>query len=146
MRVLGLLDPDEIATVVKMVDATLRSPSVRAAGAGAWRELYVAAPVDDDVLLEGYVDLAYRTPEGLVVVDYKTDAWASEADLDAKVADYRLQGGAYAWAVQAVSGEPVSRMVFVFVGGPEPVERDLDDLAAAMADARRAAVGPVVDG
>ena len=133
-------------TVVKMVDATLRSPSVRAAGAGAWRELYVAAPVDDDVLLEGYVDLAYRTPEGLVVVDYKTDAWASEADLDAKVADYRLQGGAYAWAVQAVSGEPVSRMVFVFVGGPEPVERDLDDLAAAMADARRAAVGPVVDG
>ena len=36
--------------------------------------------------LEGYVDLVYRQPDGLVVVDYKTDAWADDADLDAKLA------------------------------------------------------------
>ena len=62
---------------------------------GFRREMYVATPVDGTTL-EGYVDLVYRRPDGLVVVDYKTDAWADDADLDAKVARYRLQGAAYA--------------------------------------------------
>ena len=36
------------------------------------KELYVAAPVGDRVI-EGYVDLLVETPDGLVIVDYKTD-------------------------------------------------------------------------
>ena len=36
-------------------------------------------------MLEGYIDLLYRDDDGLVVVDYKTDAWRTEAELDAKV-------------------------------------------------------------
>ena len=44
---------------------------------GYWREMYVAVPVDG-MTLEGYVDLVYRDPDGLVVVDYKTDAWRDE--------------------------------------------------------------------
>ena len=46
----------------------------------------------------------YRTPDGLVVVDYKTDAWRDDADLDAKVARYRLQGASYALALEAATG------------------------------------------
>ena len=45
---------------------------------GFRREMYVATPVDGTTL-EGYVDLVYRRPDGLVVVDYKTDAWRDDA-------------------------------------------------------------------
>ncbi len=49
---------------------------VRHAGRAArphWRETYVGSIVDD-VLVEGYVDLLFRDDDGLVIVDYKTDA------------------------------------------------------------------------
>ncbi len=84
--------------------ARSRRESVQEAVAhGFRREMYVATPVGDTTL-EGYVDLVYRRPDGLVVVDYKTDAWSSDADLDAKVARYRLQGAAYAVALEQATG------------------------------------------
>jgi ATP-dependent helicase/nuclease subunit A len=43
-----------------------------AAATRRWRELYVAAPLGDRAI-EGYIDLLYETPTGLVLVDYKTD-------------------------------------------------------------------------
>ena len=123
------VDPEVVASLVA---AALASPSVRAAaGAEHWRELYVAAPLSADLLLEGYIDLAYRTDDGLVVVDYKTDAFADEADLAAKVDRYRLQGAAYAFALQRATGLTVSRMVFCFLGHDGAVERDILDLDAA---------------
>ena len=56
------------------VRSILRAAIVREAAAGeSFREMYVAAPVGERVI-EGYIDLLVRTPEGLVIVDYKTDA------------------------------------------------------------------------
>ena len=47
----------------------------------------------------------YRAgPDGLVVVDYKTAASSSPADLDRGVDGYRLQGASYALAVTAATG------------------------------------------
>ena len=66
--------------------------------------------------LEGYVDLVYRGPDGLVVVDYKTDAWRDQSDLDDKVARYRLQGASYTLALEIATGEPVAACVFLFLG------------------------------
>ena len=58
----------------------LRAPIVQAAAVTEHhRELFVAAMVGDRVL-EGYVDLLVRTPDGYVIVDYKTDAWRTGAD------------------------------------------------------------------
>jgi hypothetical protein len=133
------VDPD---AVVAKVAAALAAPSVRAAAvAEHWRELYVAVPATDDVLLEGYLDLAWRSTEdgvdGFTVLDYKTDAFTDDADLDAKVARYRHQGAAYALALGRATGRPVHRMVFCFVGGPDgtpAVERRVDDLDAAVAE------------
>jgi ATP-dependent exoDNAse (exonuclease V) beta subunit len=127
--------PGRQAVVEALARSALASATVRAAaGSPHWRELYVAAPVGD-VLVEGYIDLLYRGPDGLVVVDHKTDQVAGEADTDAKVARYRLQGAAYARALGLVLGEPVARMVFVFCRPDGPaVERTLPDLAAAMAE------------
>jgi ATP-dependent exoDNAse (exonuclease V) beta subunit len=104
---------------------------------GFRREMYVASPVRDTTL-EGYVDLVYRRPDGLVVVDYKTDAVTGDADLDAKVARYRLQGAAYAVALEQATGERVAECVFVFLGGDEARERSVSDLPAAMREVRAA--------
>src|SRR3546814_3122194 len=77
-----------------------------------------------DRLLEGYVDLLYRGDEGLVVVDYKTAASADPAELDRRVAGYRLQGAAYAVAVGQATAEPVTRVVFLFLTPQGALERD----------------------
>jgi ATP-dependent exoDNAse (exonuclease V) beta subunit len=111
---------------------------VRAAAAAAhWRELYACTPAGDGRLLEGYVDLLYRAPDGLVVVDYKTAATADPAQLDRRVEGYRSQGASYAVAVGAATGERVARVVFVFLTPAGAVERELAGLEAAMAEVTR---------
>jgi hypothetical protein len=118
--------------------AALASPSIRQAAAHAhWREVHVAVPIEAGRTLEGYVDLLYRGPDGLVVIDYKTGPGGLDVDLDPLVDGYRLQGAAYALAVAAATGEPVADMVFVFLTPEGPVERRLPDLADAVTEARR---------
>ncbi len=99
------------------------------------REMYVATPVDGTTL-EGYVDLVYRRPDGLVVVDYKTDTWRDDADLDVKVARYRLQGASYAVALERATGSPVTECVFLFLGEHDARERVVSDLPEAMREVR----------
>ena len=109
----------------------------QAAAAEHWRELFVAAPFGER-LVEGYVDLVYRGPDGLVVVDWKTDSVAGDDGVDSKLARYRLQGAAYAAALEAVTGEQVARMVFVFLNRGGAVEAELPDLRAAVEEAKAA--------
>ena len=130
------------AEVAARARAALASPSVREAAAGRhWRELFVAARLGDRTV-EGYVDLLYETAAGdLVVVDYKTDAAAGDEELDAAVDRYRLQGAAYAAAVESVVGRPVSRCVFVFARPGRAVEREVTDLRGAVDEVRALVAG-----
>jgi len=150
-------------TVADLVRQALRSPvAMAAAQAQHWREIWVAVPhsdllaeggsnagppatcdpgssVPDGLLLEGYIDLLYRSPSGLVVVDWKTDQADDPAELKAKVEQrYRLQGAAYALAVGAATGEPVHEVVFVFLSESrtEAQEIRLANLQEAMAEVR----------
>jgi ATP-dependent helicase/nuclease subunit A len=124
------------ADIAALARAGIASDVVREAVAhGFRREMHVAAPVGDRVL-EGYVDLVYRTPGGLVVVDYKTDSWATAADLEAKLARYRLQGASYALALELATGERVDRCVFLFLSPEGAVSRDVVALEEAMAEVR----------
>jgi ATP-dependent exoDNAse (exonuclease V) beta subunit len=79
-----------------------------------WREVYVGIPYGDGVL-EGYIDLLYRSDPGLVVVDYKTDSWRRETDLAEKVERYRVQLEAYGRAVAEAAGEGVAGLVLLFL-------------------------------
>jgi ATP-dependent helicase/nuclease subunit A len=108
---------------------------VRGAVAGGryWREVPVAAVVDG-VTVEGFVDLLVETLEGLVVVDYKTDQVPTDDELDAAMDRYRPQGAAYALALERALGSRVARCVFVFARRRHAVEREVDDLPAAMAE------------
>jgi ATP-dependent exoDNAse (exonuclease V) beta subunit len=129
-----------------LVRAALRSPSVIAAASRPhWRELYVGVPLGGGRTLEGYIDLLYRSDDGLVVVDYKTGPASPDAELNPLVARYRAQGASYALAVADATGEPVVAMVFAFLTPTGPAERSLPDLPAAIADVRHLAAtgGPV---
>ncbi|MBO0885759.1 MAG: UvrD-helicase domain-containing protein [Acidimicrobiales bacterium] len=83
-----------------------------------WREVYVGIPYEDGVL-EGYIDLLYRTEDGLVVVDYKTDSWSGEVELQAKVDRYRVQIEAYGRAASEAAGEDVAGLVLLFLSPRE---------------------------
>jgi ATP-dependent exoDNAse (exonuclease V) beta subunit len=88
----------------------------RAAVRPHWREVYVGVPHGDGVL-EGYIDLLYRDDSGLVIVDYKTDSWRTEADLDAKVERYSVQMVAYADAISVAAASPVASSCLLFLSG-----------------------------
>jgi ATP-dependent helicase/nuclease subunit A len=94
--------------VIALARSALAAPIVRSVvdGADHWRELFVAAPIGDRVL-EGYVDLLVRTPDGLVIVDYKTDQWAGPVQSSERVGRYRLQLAAYAAALATVLDEAI---------------------------------------
>ncbi|MEX1009506.1 MAG: UvrD-helicase domain-containing protein [Acidimicrobiia bacterium] len=128
--------------IAALARSALTSATVREATTGdrLHREMYVATRIDGHTL-EGYVDLVYRTSEGLIVVDYKTDAWGNESDLDAKVARYRLQGASYALALEAATGEPVARCVFLFLGTDRAQEREVSDLRRAIEEVRALLAG-----
>jgi ATP-dependent exoDNAse (exonuclease V) beta subunit len=119
---------EEIALLVRNAR---QSKAVRAALASKryWREVYVAAEVGGGTV-EGFIDLLYESPEGLVVVDYKTDEVPGAAAIEAAMGRYSLQGAAYAVALEAALGRPVARCTFVFVR-PRG-EHDIPDLPAAM--------------
>jgi ATP-dependent exoDNAse (exonuclease V) beta subunit len=119
------------APVVRgLVASALSSPVVRrAATRTAWRESWVATTMPvalavgttaaspatpsgpaapDRMVLEGVVDLMYREDDGTVaIVDYKTDAIPAAA-IPARAAYYGPQIRAYAAAVSAATGAPVS--------------------------------------
>jgi ATP-dependent helicase/nuclease subunit A len=107
-----------------------------AAGRAYWREVYACTPVGER-LLEGYVDLLYRTDDGLVVVDYKTAATNDPARLAERVEGYRLQGASYAITVERSTGEPVRRVVFLFLTPGGAVEIELGDLDEVKAEVER---------
>ncbi|GMU79525.1 MAG: ATP-dependent DNA helicase [Acidimicrobiia bacterium] len=132
--------PEREAEIRELAAAALRAPVVRRAVEAAWpawREVPVAATVDG-VLVEGFVDLLVETPDGLVIVDYKTDRVPAAADLHDALERYAVQGGAYALALEAALERTVQRCVFVFARDAAPLECDVTDLARAKARARAA--------
>ncbi len=125
--------PHREGDVLRLARVAIDSPIVRRAVASQrfWREVPVAAPVEGG-FLHGFIDLLFEEPDGLVVVDYKTDSVANDKVEDA-MKKYRLQGGAYACAVAKATGKPVKEVRFLYLEAEEDVP--LPDLAMAMRDA-----------
>ncbi len=142
------------ATISALARAAIDSAVVRrACSRSFWRETYVAIPLDcadaaepgtaergsheHGITLEGYVDLVFRDDDGLVIVDYKTDAVAGDA-LEARLGHYRVQAAAYALAVSEAAGERVVRCVLCLLrpDGAEEVVLEGDALAAGVAQVR----------
>ncbi|MFZ4516529.1 MAG: UvrD-helicase domain-containing protein [Acidimicrobiia bacterium] len=128
---------DRADEVARLARAALAAPIIRRAASSArvWREIAVGAPIGN-TLIEGYIDLCFETPEGLVLVDYKTDAAYGEAALQGAVERYTPQGAAYAAALEVALGRPVHACVFVFCRPGTAVEVPIGDLPGAIAAVR----------
>ncbi len=127
----------EQARIAELARSALTAPAVQAAARSEhWREVYVGVPVGDRVL-EGYLDLLYRSPDGLVVVDHKTDQVTTDDDVTAKLAAYRLQLAAYALAVERATGEVVVDARLVFCRRGRAREEAVPDLRAAVEEVER---------
>jgi ATP-dependent helicase/nuclease subunit A len=121
----------DVALVAALARAALTSPTIQAAaGSTHWRETYVGTTVGD-LIVEGFIDLVYLGSDGLVIVDYKTDAVPGPA-IESRVALYRPQMAAYAKALSDATGEAVVGAVLVFLHPEGAVDRLLgaDELAA----------------
>lgn len=128
---------DRADDVRRLVASALESPSVREAAASPhWKEVYVCSPIGDRQL-EGYIDLLYRRPDGLVVVDYKTAATSDPEELARRVEGYRIQGASYALAVGATTGERVTAVTFVFLTPTGAIELSLPELDLAVEEIGR---------
>ena len=105
----------------------------RAVGSGRfWREVPVAVGTAGGSL-HGFIDLLFEEDDGLVVVDYKTDS-VDAAETAESVSRYRLQGGAYAHAIQQTTGRPVKEVVFLYL--QRNIEEPLTGLTQAMREAQ----------
>ena len=115
------------------------------AGADHRRELFIAAPVGDRVI-EGYVDLLVRGPDGLVIVDYKTDQWSGPAQTAERVGRYRLQLAAYGAALETALGEPVVGGILLRCVPDGPAEQiEVPDWPDALEEVRRAVAATSTD-
>jgi len=113
----------EHAEVLRLAAAALGDPEVARilAQGRCRREVHVAVPIGT-CLLEGIADLLVEAPDGLHVVDLKTDRLEDQVALEAAVARYRPQLAAYSLAFSVAAGCPVRRASLLFLRAPDPDE------------------------
>ena len=71
-------------------------------------------PEGEKVLLQGVVDCCYETPDGMVLLDFKTDR-VRKGEEERRAGRYRPQMEAYSAALAAITGGPVCERVLVFL-------------------------------
>ena len=125
--------PGREGDIAVLARAAVNSAIVRRAVASGrlWREVPVATPVGDG-FLHGFIDLLFEERDGLVIVDYKTDS-VNINEIGEAMERYRLQGGAYAYAMSRATGKTVKEVQFLYLQPRQEVA--LTDLAQAMAAA-----------
>ena len=72
-----------------------------------------AAAPEEKVLLQGVIDCLIDTPEGFVILDFKTDR-VTEKGMQMRAEQYRPQLAAYALAVEEVFDRPTVRQMLYF--------------------------------
>ncbi len=76
---------------------------------------------EGETLLQGVVDLWSELPEGILLIDYKTDRVTLETQ-EARAAEYEPQLRAYAWALERITGKKVLRRMIWFFATGQAVE------------------------
>jgi ATP-dependent helicase/nuclease subunit A len=81
----------------------------------------------DRILVRGRVDVLVETPEGLTLIDYKSDRVDADATTE-RAARYGPQLWGYGEAIQAITGFPVRRASLVFLRPRKIVDVPMDGL------------------
>lgn len=86
------------------------------------REVDSQASEKDAILLQGVADLCFEGPDGLTVVDFKTDRVFGAREIADRAERYRPQLEAYSLALTRVLERPVTRRVLYFLASGTAVE------------------------
>ena len=102
----------------------LEAPCVRAAS-NPLREFHASVQLEGGGMLDAVIDLAFETPDGLRIVDYKVVTPGGLARAEERMRTYRVQGGIYHMALsRAAAPLPVAGATFLFVS--EEGYREID--------------------
>ncbi len=71
-------------------------------------DIYPGADSEEKILVQGIIDVYFEEPDGLVVLDYKTDKVKRGAELKEK---YHAQLDYYARALERLTGKPVKEKI-----------------------------------
>ena len=108
-----------------------------------WRELYVGIPSGGG-MVEGFVDLCIDHPDGLIIVDYKTDA-VTDDGINDFVTNYSPQLATYAVMLEAMTGRPVARACLLLLRPDAALELDVPDLRGAISEVKGLLTPAVVE-
>ncbi len=108
------LNQQEQEMLLAMVRKTCKSPVIERANrsAAVYREVPFALGFNKKIH-EGFIDLVFEEPGGLVIVDYKTDN-VSGKGLEERFQRYRLQGLFYAHALEKATAREIKEVIFLF--------------------------------
>jgi ATP-dependent helicase/nuclease subunit A len=81
-------------------------------------EVFLGAGGGEEVLLQGVIDCCLEEPDGLVVLDFKTD-YVPPGGLAAKAEEYAPQMAAYTYALENITGRPVKEVLLYFFASNE---------------------------
>jgi ATP-dependent helicase/nuclease subunit A len=111
----------EVARAATQVLAVLESPLFGRARAASrlFRELPLFFP-EEGKLVEGIVDLVFEEEDGLVVVDYKTEA-VPQGEEAVRADRHALQLRAYHRGLRDALGRPVKERFVLFTAIPRAV-------------------------
>ena len=136
LREKGLLTPQQAEAVdISALERFLASPLAEEIrrGENVLREYRFTLLMDareydadacggDEILLQGVVDCCFETPEGITVVDFKTDRVRTDEEVARRAEHYRPQLLAYAKALEQVLQRPVTRRVLCFLSAGKTAE------------------------
>jgi ATP-dependent exoDNAse (exonuclease V) beta subunit len=123
--------PEREAEVARLVRAALASEAAARARTAqrALREVPFAWQMDGTTI-EGFIDMLIEAPEGIEIVDWKTDRIPAD-EVASRLDTYRLQAGLYVLGVERATQRKVHRVTYVFVSaGREASPGDPAELSA----------------
>ena len=83
-------------------------------------EVYSPEAAGEQVMLQGVVDCFWQEPDGIVILDFKTDY--IDGDLQQKAERYAPQLHAYAAALSRIFQTPVKKTILYFFSANQPIE------------------------
>ena len=86
-------------------------------------EVPIAVPQEDGAVVRGVIDLVYRVNGAWKIVDYKTDAATTSADVERLLLRYERQVQEYASYWRSITSEPVARASIWLAHGPVKVDQ-----------------------